>query len=101
MPRRTIRVSSRFWRKVDRSAECWLWTGARTAQGYGALSVGGKSVAAHRVSWLLSRGTLPEGNRIGHVCASRLCVRPEHLHAVAPSAEVPRYAPLLEARLTG
>lgn len=99
MPRRTIRVSSRFWRKVDRSAECWLWLGARTNAGYGALSVGGKCVGAHRVAWLLSRGELPEGQRVTHLCGNRSCVRPEHLRA--QRAAVPTLASPLEARLTG
>ena len=83
MPRHTIRVSSRFWRKVARGPDCWLWTGARTSAGYGAILSDGKVVAAHRLSWSLARGAPLVGDlRVLHLCPNRLCVRPEHLHVV-------------------
>ena len=83
MPRRTIRVTSRVWRKVERGPVCWLWTRARTTAGYGAIVADGKVVPAHRLSWSLARGTpLEKEQRVLHLCANRLCVRPEHLHVV-------------------
>ena len=86
MPRRMVSVTSRFWRKVERGADCWFWKGARTTAGYGAIAARGKVVAAHRLSWSLAKGVPLEGLRVLHLCANRLCVRPEHLHVVTPSA---------------
>lgn len=95
MPRRLISVTSRFWRKVERGPACWTWTGARTTSGYGAIAAGGKIVAAHRLSWSLSKGVPLEGLRVIHLCGSRLCVRPDHLHVVSAFTAEP------SAQLTG
>ena len=74
-------LSQRFWEKVDRSGECWLWTGARDTAGYGLIGVGsGKISTAHRVSWRLATGSLPiDGVCVLHRCDVRHCVNPAHL----------------------
>lgn len=79
MPRRRIAVRSRFYRLIDRSGPCWVWLGARTAAGYGALNVDGCARPAHRVSWELHLCALPESARIRQRCGERACVRPDHL----------------------
>ena len=58
---------------------CWLWTGGLTKGGYGKFSWGGKTVAAHRASFLLTYGTEPEV--VCHRCNCARCVRPDHLYA--------------------
>lgn len=70
-----------FWVKVDRTSECWLWTGApfRTGMGYGQASMGRRPVAAHRIAWLLTYGDIPEDVNILHQCDRPLCCRPDHL----------------------
>ena len=70
----------RFWSRVDRSGECWLWTRGSTGNGYGMFSEAKhKLVLAHRYSWELANGSIPEGMFVCHTCDTPRCVRPEHL----------------------
>jgi hypothetical protein len=75
-------LEDRFWAKVDKSGECWVWTGSRNWAGYGYLGAvrgHGRQLAAHRVSWELANGSIPEGLHVLHHCDNPPCVRPEHL----------------------
>lgn len=75
---------ARFWAKVDRSGECWLWTAGKSHDGYGRFNYGGRSgfePYAHRVAYFLECGDLPDGP-LDHVCHVRACVRPVHLRPV-------------------
>ena len=58
---------------------CWLFTGTLFAMGYGKISHKGISSYAHRVSWELHNGAIPEGMVIRHACVNRHCCNPEHL----------------------
>jgi len=71
----------RFWKKVNREGNCWVWTGAVTADGYGNFRVSGHNLRAHRFSYALLHGPIPDGLNILHACDNRLCVRPNHLCA--------------------
>lgn len=69
----------RFWRKVDINPyHCWEWQAA-TKKGYGAFNLNGRNVSAHRLSYELSVGPIPEGQILRHTCDNRPCVRPDHL----------------------
>lgn len=72
------KVLSRFWSKVDKTGDCWLWLGA-TGRGYGQVRIHGIRYRAHRVAWELSNGPVPVGLVVMHKCDVRNCVNPDHL----------------------
>ena len=68
----------RFWEKVTKTDSCWLWTGA-TYNGYGVVRAEGKSQLAHRVLYAWSKGAIPDGTQLDHMCHNRGCVNPSHI----------------------
>jgi len=76
-----LRTDLDFWSRVNKTASCWLWTGA-TVKGYGYLKVPPsprRTMYAHRVVWCLRYGQPPNGMCILHRCDNPLCVNPDHL----------------------
>ncbi len=73
-------VEDRFWEKVDKSCPngCWEWT-AKKKFGYGRFFVNGKFRQAHRVSYEMIVGPIPDGLCACHKCDNPSCVRPEHI----------------------
>ena len=69
---------SRFWAKVDKSGECWTWTGSISSTGYG-MFYDGQPYSTHRYSWAIHFGPIPRGLCVLHRCDNRPCVRPDHL----------------------
>lgn len=70
-------VEERFWSKVDKSGDCWIWTAAPDTAGYGQFRYEGKNVKAHRVSFFFENGYWPKVTR--HTCDNPPCVNPAHL----------------------
>lgn len=74
----------RFWKYANKGEpdQCWLWTGGMGMgrwNGYGRLQVSGKARRAHRISWELHNGQIPDGALVCHRCDTPLCVNPNHL----------------------
>jgi hypothetical protein len=84
-PRKTP-PAERFVRYVDKTADCWIWTGAIKAEGYGQFNVvtypGRQTAYAHRFAYELWKGPIPEGLDLDHLCRNRACVNPAHLEPV-------------------
>lgn len=78
MPR-SAPLEDRFWVKVRKSDGCWEWTAASKQGGYGKIAVGRRLMLAHRVSWELANGPIPDGLLVCHTCDNPPCVRPDHL----------------------
>jgi hypothetical protein len=96
-------LSDRFEAKVDREGppsdsggRCWNWTGTGTKHGYGQVSVDGVHRYAHRVSYELHRGPIPDGLTIDHLCRNRRCVNPAHLEPVTQAENTRRAADAVE-----
>lgn len=69
----------RFWAKVNKANSCWEWRGTFNDSGYGLFHAHGKRWRAHRYSWTMANGAIPEGMFIDHICRNRACVNPGHL----------------------
>lgn len=66
----------RFNSNVEKSDGCWVWHGRLNDKGYGQMFSG---EGAHRISWTLFCGTIPDGIHVLHKCDNPPCVNPEHL----------------------
>jgi hypothetical protein len=70
--------SIRFWARVQKTDDCWLWTGS-TKHGYGQVNWNGRKFIAHRAAYILTYGAIPDGLFVCHTCDVPACVRPDHL----------------------
>lgn len=88
----------RFWRRVLKGSNCWLWRGYIKPDGYGSVQDENlRKWQAHRYAYELTIGPIPDGMHLDHKCRNSWCVRPAHLEPVSPTENhkrrVTRYHP--------
>lgn len=72
---------------------CLLWAGGLIPAGYGMIKVAGRGQMAHRVSYELNVGPIPEGLVLDHLCRVRSCIEPRHLEPVTNAENLRRGTP--------
>lgn len=73
-------IVTRFWSHVHKSSGCWNWTASKYLNGYGQFVIRGEPrTPAHRTSYRITCGEIPDGVCVLHRCDNRECVRPDHL----------------------
>jgi hypothetical protein len=79
----TAPLAVRFWRYVmpEPNSGCWIWIGSLAPSGYGQIrdKEADRPETAHRASWRINRGPIPEGMHVLHHCDQRWCCNPDHL----------------------
>lgn len=72
-------VKEHFLSKVSKTDTCWIWKSYKNWQGYGRAKIGNSEFPAHRVSYELFNGNVPEDKFVLHSCDNPGCVNPNHL----------------------
>ena len=85
-----VPVKDRFWTKANKTDTCWLWTANLDECGYRRISMNRIMRGAHRISYQMIVGEIPEGLEIDHLCRVRHCVNPDHLEVVTHKANMER-----------
>ena len=80
----------RFMNKVfpEPNSGCWLWDAYVSKNGYGRFGIGRTVYEAHRISYKLFKGEIPEGMCVDHMCRVRSCVNPSHLRLLTREENV-------------
>ncbi len=82
-------LHKRLWEKANKTETCWLWTAYINKFGYGVIGTYDKKTAlAHRVSFELTKGPIPEGLEINHLCEVKNCINPDHLEAITRAEHI-------------
>lgn len=88
---KSLPAEDRFWSSVMPAGECLFWVGGTSKSGYGRIRGDDRRlIFAHRFSYQLRYGNIPDGLVIDHLCRNRLCVNPLHLEAVSDAVNILR-----------
>lgn len=79
MTKYTPRQIRDFWKVINKTETCWIYTGYSIVNGYGLKWIGDRNILVHKIAWELTCGDVPKGLFIRHKCNNRLCVNPDHL----------------------
>ena len=74
-----LSLFERIGSRLDKTGQCWEWTGSKDKKGYGRINVGNKPMLVHRAFFECVSGPLKEGDHVLHRCDNPSCARPEHL----------------------
>jgi HNH endonuclease len=77
-------------RIINPETSCWEWTGTVDSGGYAQISVNSTTRLAHRLSYELFKGPIPQGLDLDHLCRNLRCINPDHLEPVTAKENVHR-----------
>lgn len=84
-------IEERFWSKVEKTDDCWLWKAYILKNGYGQFRIDNRTlIVAHRYSYILTKGEIGAGLDLDHLCRVRHCVNPAHLEPVTRQENIVR-----------
>ena len=75
----TVTLNDRFQQGYKVENDCWLWQLSKDKDGYGYIKKNNKTHKAHRISYELHHGDIPDGMWVLHKCDNPSCVNPDHL----------------------
>lgn len=68
---------------------CWIWKGRRVPR-YGNVRVRGTQMSVHRAMFIQTKGPIPTGAVVDHLCSEKRCIHPDHLQLSTIGANVRR-----------
>lgn len=78
--------------RIQFEPDCWLWLRGKHSSGYGQIYIRSirRSIGAHRWSYMIWKGPIPQELQLDHLCRNRSCINPKHLEAVTLKENVLR-----------